>query len=163
MGGGLGFAIGRSFSASPTPTVPVIKVRVSPPPSATNPDDLNGSVEVAITEPTDQQTLPRVLWTKGTFSGLPGDRKIRVVVHPYGTNRWFPQEAPSMDGGTEGSWEVLTHIGLPGLNDEGKWFDIAAVAVDDQTADMLDKHIGKQGIQLDATFYSRVMVKRTGP
>lgn len=115
---------------------------------------------IAITEPQDQQQVPRVIWTKGTFQGLPAGWKIWVVVHPYGTGVWFPQEATSISGQTEGSWQTLSHIGLEGDVDKGRSFDIAVVIADQKTSDELAKHVGKPGILLDATFYARITVVR---
>ncbi len=117
-------------------------------------------VTITITEPQDQQPVPPVIWAKGTFQGLPTGWKIWVVLHPYGTSVWFPQEATSISGRTKGSWQTLIHIGLEGDVDKGRSFDIAVVIADQKASAELAKHVGKRGILLDTTFYTRITVVR---
>jgi hypothetical protein len=90
---------------------------------------------LTIASPQNGSVTPNYADISGTISGiLPDSRYVWIVVNPrdaYGD--WYPQGKDHLSIGSEKDWGMRVRIGREGKEDIGKYYEIRAILVDQDT------------------------------
>ena len=116
-----------------------------------------------ITSPFNDQVINLRQQVKGNYKELSGGQMLWVVVAPFHTSNYYPQQNPAILQ-PDGTWSSLTFVGSAG--DAGRAFDILLVLVDAQGQQAFNNYLsdtnqhGLNGLPPGVTIVDKVTVWR---
>ena len=96
---------------------------------------------IHITAPFNDQMVNLRQQVLGSYKQIPAGQTLWVVVAPFSTSQYFPQQSPAVIQ-PNGTWSSLTFIGSPA--DAGRAFDIFLVLANQQGQQALMAYLAGQ-------------------
>ena len=131
----MGLATGLVAAVSSTMWVLERRAPPSDPRTRGIADSVAAVPAVSITSPPPQSQVTSVVQVTGTFSVLPLNAEIWVLVRPSNSPLWWPQPEPVKATGRNGTWQQTVVLG------GGDKFDIAAVVASKDASVQLAEYV----------------------
>jgi uncharacterized lipoprotein YmbA len=97
------------------------------------------SITVQVLQPRNQDSVPYQMEVRGRYEGDVTVRAIWVIVHPLGSNLYYPQQPAEIQ--KDSSWSVTTRFGSEDPKETGKKFDILVCLASAQAEQVLRQYV----------------------